>query len=280
LALDVCHCDVESASSLLFDLGALGVEERDGTTLVHGAPGKVTLVASFEHEDNAREAMSEVPAEWSPRVAEVVGDEWRDEWKKHFEPFHLGGAIVVCPPWRTYNASEGEQVLVLEPGRAFGTGLHETTCLSAEVLTEHSAQYGAATVLDVGCGSGILGLVALIRGAARVRAIDVDPEAVAVTRENAHRNGMTQRLEVDDAPIDALVERYPVVVANIEASPLVAIAPAVMARLAPGGLAILSGILVPEVAPQQLESVRKAYGDLHEQEVRRKGEWLAVAFRG
>jgi ribosomal protein L11 methyltransferase len=280
LSVDVGPDEAEDAGVLLFELGATGVEQRDGTTLVRGEAGKVTLVASFARERDAREALEETPATWSPRVTEVARDAWRDEWKKHFEPFRMGGGIVVRPPWRSFDAAPGDRVLVLEPGRAFGTGLHETTSLSAELLSEFCEVYRSATVLDVGCGSGILGLVALVRGAARVRALDVDPEAVAVTRENAERNGMADRLEVDDTPVRELSELFSTIVANIEAAPLVLLAPALVARLAPGGLLILSGLLAPDVAAEQIQSVRLAYGALREHEVRRKGEWLAVAFHG
>jgi ribosomal protein L11 methyltransferase len=280
LSIDVSADEVEEAGALLFELGAIGVEERDGTTLVRGELGKVTLVGSFESERDARSAMEEMPAAWSPRVTEVVGDAWRDEWKKHFEPFRMGGGIVVRPPWRSFDAAPGEHVLQLEPGRAFGTGLHETTSLCADFLTEFREVFRSASVLDVGCGSGILGLVALVRGAAHVRAIDVDVEAVAVTRENAQRNGMTDRIEVDDTPLVRLGGAYPTIVANIEAAPLVDLASALMARLASGGLVILSGLLAPDVAVGQLDSIRLAYGALREQEVRRRGEWLAVALRG
>jgi ribosomal protein L11 methyltransferase len=280
LSINVSPDEAEDAGVLLFELGATGVEERDGTTLARGEAGKVTLVASFDSECDARAAMEETPATWSPRVTELVGDAWRDEWKEHFEPFRMGVGIVVRPPWRDFDAAPGDHVIVLEPGRAFGTGLHETTSLSAELLSDFCEFYRCASVLDVGCGSGILGLVALVRGAARVRALDVDLEAVAATRENAERNGMADRLEVDDTPVHELSEVFPTVVANIEAAPLVLLAPALMARVAPGGLLILSGLVAPDVVAEPIENVRLAFGALREHEVRRRGEWLAVAFRG
>jgi ribosomal protein L11 methyltransferase len=134
-------------------------------------------------------------------------------------------------------------------------------------------------VLDVGCGSGILSLTALKLGAAFARAVDVDPDAVAVTRENAERNGLSQLLEVDATPAPALAERYPVVVANIECSTLVDLAGALCARLEPGGLLVLSGILAPPVAPSQLERIRDAYRALGEDRVLTRGEWIAVVLR-
>jgi ribosomal protein L11 methyltransferase len=277
VVIDVPEGEVDEASACLFELGAGGVEERDATTLVRGASGKVTLVGSFEHRAQADLVAAELREEWAPRIEEVVGDAWRDEWKKYFEPFPLCDGIVVRPPWRDHAAAPTERVVVLEPGRAFGTGLHETTSLVAQVLAERSLD--GVTVLDVGCGSGILALVALTLGAARARAIDVDPDAIAVTRENAARNGMGDRIEVDETPVAAMTESYPVVVANIESKTLVSLAPALIDRVAPGGLLVLSGILAPEVAVSQLEDIRRAFGTLTEERVRGRGEWIAVSMR-
>ncbi len=275
--VDVAEGDVDEASALLFELGAAGVEQRDATTLARGAAGAVTLVASFEHEHEARAACGELSAAWKPRLEEVIGDAWRDEWKKYFEPFVVCPGVVVRPPWREHSPQLGQRVVVLEPGRAFGTGLHETTSLVAEVLAR--TPLAGATVLDVGCGSGVLALVALALGAASARAIDVDPDAVAVARENAERNAMSDRLRADETPVDRVAGTFPVVLANIEAKTLVELAPAILARVSPGGLLVLSGILAPDVAPSQLPDVQRAYAALREPEVVRKGEWIAFAAR-
>ena len=277
VAVDVTEEEADEAGALLFELGAGGVEHRDATTLKRGTAGKVTLVASFETEEGARAAIAELPEGWGPRLEEVVGDAWRDEWKKHFVPFVLCPGIVVRPPWIEHDAAPGEHVVVLEPGRAFGTGLHETTALVAEVLAGEAL--AGKDVLDVGCGSGILALVALALGARRARAIDVDPDAVAVTRENAERNGVAARVTTDTTPVEAVRERYPVVLANIEATTLVGMAAALAATVAPGGLLVLSGILAPDVAPAQIEDVRRAYASLREESVRRRGEWIAIVAR-
>src|SRR5437899_10686372 len=110
-------------SGTLFELGAQGVEERDETTLVKGAAGKVTLVASFASHDEANEAIAEIDPGFNPRLEEIVGDAWRDAWKEHFRPFAITSEIVIRPPWEKYEEKPGDLVLVLEPGRAFGTGL-------------------------------------------------------------------------------------------------------------------------------------------------------------
>jgi ribosomal protein L11 methyltransferase len=276
VAIDVPESEAEEAGALLFELGAGGVEQRDATTLARGASGCVTLVASFETHDEARIAASELPPAWNPRVEEVVGDAWRDAWKQHFEPFRICPGVVVCPPWREATPAPGEHVVILEPGRAFGTGLHETTSLVAAVLRDTTL--AGARVLDVGCGSGVLALVALALGAREARAIDVDPDAVAVTRENAARNAADDRVVADDTPVEQVAETYPVVLANIEARTLAQLAPAILARVAPGGRLVLSGILAEDVAPDQLALVRQAYAPLREREVRRKGEWIAVVY--
>jgi ribosomal protein L11 methyltransferase len=277
VAIDVPGSEAEEAGAQLFELGAQGVEERDATTLVRGAAGKVTLVASFEDEEGARAAIAELPPGWLARLEQVIGDGWRDEWKKHFEPFRICGAIVIRPPWRAYDAGTGERVIELEPGRAFGTGLHETTRLVATILSERAASLRGARVLDVGCGSGVLALVAVALGAESVRAIDVDPDAVAVTRENAERNALSARVVADATPVAAVDGQFPTVLANIETRTLVELAPDLIARVAPGGLLVLSGILAPEVAPAQIEDVRRAFAALRVDDTRRMGEWIAVS---
>jgi ribosomal protein L11 methyltransferase len=279
VAVDVPEGDSDAASAALFDLGALGVEERDATTMIRGAEGKKTLVASFEREEEARTALGELPATWSPRLEEVVGDAWRDEWKKHFEPFRICEGVIVRPPWRDYEPRADERVIELEPGRAFGTGLHETTSLIAEVLADHVGDLRGAPILDVGTGSGILALVAIALGATMARAIDVDPDAVLVTRENAERNGLASRVHADDSPLGSIAEPYRNVVANIDTRTLVELAPLLLKRVAAGGRLVLSGILTPEAAPAQVEDVKRAYAALRLEEVRRKAEWIAMALR-
>ena len=280
VAVDVPEDLADEASAELFALGAGGVEQRDATTMARGAATGVTLIGSFGREEDARAAVAELPAAWSPRIERVLGDAWRDEWKKHFEPFRIAGPIVVCPPWREYRRSGDERVIVLEPGRAFGTGLHETTSLVAQALVDHAALVRGAEVLDVGCGSGVLSLVALTLGAKSARGVDTDPDAVLVTRENAERNGLGHALTAEVGTADPRGGRYSVVVANIESQPLVELAPALTSCVAEGGILILSGILAPHVAARQLADIRAAYSVLREEELRTRGEWIAVVLGG
>ena len=272
--VDVEEEESDATSSLLFDLGAQGVEERDATTLVKASvAGKVTLVASFATEEEAKAAIGELDPSLSPRLEEIVGDAWRDAWKEHFRPFEVAPGIVIKPPWESY-AGSAPVLLELEPGRAFGTGLHETTSLVCGVLTEHARELAGKDVLDVWTGSGILGLLALKLGAARVRATDIDPDAIAVARENAERNGLAARFEGGTAGLGAIAETFPVVLANIEAKVLVPMAGELAAKVAPKGLLVLSGILAP-----QKDEVLAAYTALHLVGVPQKGEWIALVLR-
>lgn len=273
--IDVSPEDADAASALLFELGAEGVEERDdGTLAKNAASGKVTLVASFTTREDAEQAILEIDRAMAPRYEEIVGDAWRDAWKEHYRPFAIAPGLVVRPPWEPYEAKPGERVLELEPGRAFGTGLHETTRLVAQALQKHASELAGNTVLDVGCGSGILALAALALGAERAVAIDVDQEAIDVTNENAERNGLAARIEASTTDLAALGFFAPVVVANIEAKVLVAIAPVLERHVAPGGLLLLSGILVP-----QKDDVRNAYPELELLDAPALGEWVLLALR-
>ena len=282
LSIDVAEDEADEIAALLFELGADGVEQRDATTLaVGGTAGKATLVASFGARDRAEAAAASLDRAWSPRLSELIGDAWRDEWKKYFVPFRLTERITIRPPWEPYTRSDpAELVLELEPGRAFGTGLHPTTALVARAIealaSEILARDGHPTsMLDVGTGSGILALVALALGAATARAIDVDPDAAALARENARRNGLDARLEVDVSPLETLDGSYDLVAANIEASVLVAMAEPLARRVRPGGVLVLSGILEERAA-----EVRRAFASFDRATSLVQGEWTALVLRG
>jgi ribosomal protein L11 methyltransferase len=274
--VDVAPDDVDEISALLFELGAEGVEERDETTLAKSAAsGKITLVGAFSTREDADQAILELDAALSPRYEEVVGDGWRDAWKEHYKPYAIAEGLVVRPPWEAYEAKPGEKVLELEPGRAFGTGLHETTRLVVQAIKKYASESKGKLVIDVGCGSGILALAALTLGAERAIAIDNDPDVIDVTRENAARNGLAARIDASTTDVAALSATAPLVLANIEAHVLIPMAPALIERVEPGGLLFLSGVLVP-----QTQSVQAAYVDeMDVLETPVLGEWTLIALR-
>jgi ribosomal protein L11 methyltransferase len=280
LLVDVSEADSDLASAELFDLGATGIEVRDATTLVRGVGSGETIVASFPDEESARRALGSLPDAWRPRLDAIVGDAWLDEYKKYFHPFALCPGLVIRPPWEAYEPKAGERVLTLEPGRAFGTGLHETTSLVAEILAERAAELRGRPVLDVGTGSGILALVALVLGAERVSAIDIDGDAVRVATENAAANGLEARLDASTATLGQIAGLYPVIVANIEASVLGPMRDELSERASPRALVVLSGILAPPGSAQALElRARYAAAAFEHVETKIKGEWAALVLR-
>jgi ribosomal protein L11 methyltransferase len=264
----------EEVAMALWEAGATGIEERDGGTLVPAEEGGagVTLVAAFDDEAEARRVAEVMSAHYSSRVDHVVGDEWRDAWRAHFKPVRLGQRLVVRPSWEPVALWAGEVEVVLDPGRAFGSGTHETTRL---VLREVDRRVrGGESVLDAGCGSGILGVAALRLGAHRVRAVDVDPDVVPVARDNARLNRVASRMHVSTTPVARLRGTYDLVLANIETPILISLADALAARVAPGGTLVLSGVLMGEQ-----DRVCGAFPGWMRVVVGREGEWVAPVLR-
>lgn len=207
-----------------------------------------------------------------PLQVRVVDDaDWIDTWKQHYVAQRIG-RIVIVPSWAEEVPADGEVAITLDPGMAFGTGLHPTTRSCLALLQELDPM--PANVLDVGCGSGILALAALRLGAAHAIGFDTDALAVAAARENAARNGLTDRLEVREGTLPAPPDhRYPLVLANLVAAVLVDLAPQLAAHLAPGGTLLASGIIEPRAS-----EVGSALGDagLAVRERRDDGDWVSL----
>jgi ribosomal protein L11 methyltransferase len=171
-------------------------------------------------------------------------EDWANAWKAHFPVHRIGRRVVVRPPWLPYTPAENDVVVELDPGMAFGTGLHPSTKLSMVGLEE--AIVPGATVLDVGTGSGILAIAAVKLGASRVDAVDVEPVAVRATVENAERNGVADRIRVAEGSVGAGAPfggAYDLVLANIIARILIELADGLVAATNPGGTLILAGII-------------------------------------
>ena len=206
---------------------------------------------------------------------EVDGDDWIDIWKKHFRPLHIGERVVVCPEWIEYAPKEGEAVVRLDSNMAFGTGEHETTAMCLELLQQYLRPGDA--VVDVGCGSGILGIAALLMGAGFAYMTDIDYVAVQSASHNAALNGVDGRAKIalSDLLEDADV-RGQVMTANITADILCRLAGSIPKNLCPGGALILSGIIAPKLA--QVVAAYEGVG-LHLEKQLQRGEWYALAFR-
>lgn len=263
--------DVDLASSILWDSGATGIEERDATTLDKSSGADVTLVAHFDSDEDASEAVQALADQWTARIEHIEGDAWKERWKEFWKPSRIGERFVVRPSWEPFEPGPRDLVITLDPGQAFGTGTHESTRL---VLAELEGRVrGGEHVLDVGCGTGILAIGALMLGAVDAIAIDVDPIAVEVTRENAEVNGVADRVRASDTPVEAIDGTFELVLANIQNAILVPMASELIAKVAPGGSLVLSGLLAPEE-----DEIRAAFGALRFAGKRADKDWIALAF--
>ncbi len=204
---------------------------------------------------------------------EIDGDLWREQWKEHFKPIHLG-KIVIVPEWINYTAKAGEIKILLDSNMAFGTGEHETTSMCVEFLSEFVKAHD--TVLDVGCGSGILGITASKLGAKNVVMTDIDECATIATEHNMKLNGVTNGQVLLKNLLDDNTVKGDVIVCNIMAEVLIAFAPYIANNLNKEGIIILSGILT-----DRLSAVRGAYESAGFRFVkdRIKGEWSALVMK-
>jgi ribosomal protein L11 methyltransferase len=201
--------------------------------------------------------------------------DWAEAWKAHFPVLRVGRRLVIKPTWRRHRPAADDVVLALDPGMAFGTGLHPTTrlCLAAlEALADAGALAGAR-VLDVGCGSGILAIAAAKLGATSVLGVDTDPIAVEATIANASRNRLAGRILARQGSLPSGEAPFDVVLANLIASVLIALAPLLRAETRPGGTLLASGIFVDREG-----EVRDAFAaaglDVTARMV--EGEWVAL----
>jgi ribosomal protein L11 methyltransferase len=180
------------------------------------------------------------------RTSIVHESDWADAWKAHFPVMRVGRRLVIRPTWRRHRARPGDVVLALDPGMAFGTGLHPTTrlCLAALDAMADDGRIAGARVLDVGCGSGILAIAALRLGAATALGLDTDPIAIESTDANARRNRLAGRLVTRQGSVPSGEPRVDLVLANLIAGVLVPLAPLLFDELRAGGALIASGIFI------------------------------------
>lgn len=205
----------------------------------------------------------------------VEGDDWLEIWRKHFRPIHIGKKIVICPEWIEYTPEAGEKVVKLDSNMAFGTGEHETTAMCLKLLQHYLTP--ESVCIDVGCGSGILGISAIKLGARYAYLSDIDEIAVKSATHNSKINGVEERVKVVHADLlDRADVKGDIVFANITAEILVRLAPTIKNYLNRTGVLILSGII-----ESRLEMVLQAFGEqgLKCEKRIREGEWYALSFK-
>ena len=204
----------------------------------------------------------------------VREEDWAENWKQYYKPFRLGKHMVVKPTWEPWNAEEGDLIIEIDPGMAFGTGTHETTAMCVGMIEQY---YRGGSLLDVGTGSGILAIAAARLGATGILAVDIDPDAVRVARENVAHNGLSDAIVVVQGDLlRGLSRRFDFAVANILAPVICMLAAPLRDHLTPGGRFVCSGIIAE--AEQEVKDALLSAGYLID-EITRKGDWVAFACR-
>jgi ribosomal protein L11 methyltransferase len=281
VTINVARETEEFASAALFDLGTSGivtVEETESSVKL-GAyfdePADVEMIARSIEAEFARAGLHS--ALFGISISAIPEQDWMQKWKEGFEPVEIGERLVVAPSWKLPGESEGRAVIQIDPGMAFGTGTHETTRMCLEAIEK---RWRGGSLLDVGTGTGILAIAAaLLAPESRITAIDIDPQAVAVARENIEINRATGSIEIAEGqPGDYAGRRFDAVVANLTAEVIISLINDLTDCVASRGVMILSGILITLAADVERAVIEAGMTVI---EYREAGEWAAfTAQRG
>ncbi|KHS87220.1 50S ribosomal protein L11 methyltransferase [Pectobacterium brasiliense] len=273
----------EQLGDAMIESGAVSVTFQDthDTPVFEPLPGETRLwgdtdaIALYDAETDMNAVIAMLEQEpllgvgFKHKIEQLEDKDWEREWMDNFHPMQFGKRLWICPSWRDIPDPTAVNVM-LDPGLAFGTGTHPTTALCLQWLDGLDLE--GKTIIDFGCGSGILAIAALKLGAARAIGIDIDPQAIQASRDNAQRNGVSERLELylpKDQPADLSAD---VVVANILAGPLRELAPLISDLPKAGGHLGLSGVLAT-----QAEGVAEAYADKFTLDpVAEREEWCRI----
>ncbi|MBE5814411.1 MAG: 50S ribosomal protein L11 methyltransferase [Clostridiales bacterium] len=306
----VVHTTTEGSdivSELLMRLGAVGTEIIDRADvpdpdkpgvywelydkkLLENMPEDVLVKGWFAQDEHTHDVLGNVRQQLSELLQSdfgldlgtltldmqnVADEDWSENWKKYYKPFRIGSHLVVKPTWEPYTARKGDLVIELDPGMAFGTGTHETTNMCMQLLEKHLSS--GLRVMDVGTGSGILAIAAARLGATDILAIDIDPDAVKVAKENVALNGVEKQVRVVVGDL-CKSEAMPceLAVANIVADAICMLAGPLTRHLVKDGLLICSGI-IREREQDVLAAAKEAGYTVYDRI--EKGEWVALCLR-
>lgn len=214
-----------------------------------------------------------MPTDTKIDVITVEQSDWANNWKKYYKPTRVGKNIVIKPSWEDYDKKDTDVVVELDPGMAFGTGTHETTRMCMELLEQFVKD--DTTVLDVGCGSGILSITSLLLGANSVVGVDIDPVAVDVAVENGERNGFVPPCYTIKKGnlVDEISGKYDIAVANIVADAIIMLCDDVLPFIKDDGVFICSGIIEDRIADVENKLTSSGYKI---EKILRQGEWAAM----
>ena len=289
----------EIVSDLLMRLGAAGTQILDRADLpdptkptamwelmdqsvIDAMPEDVQVKAWFTMEELPK-ALSALKEELSLIREDGLGaltvatqgvkeEDWAENWKQYYKPFRLGDHMVVKPTWEPWDAREGDLIIEIDPGMAFGTGTHETTAMCVGMIEKY---YRGGAMLDVGTGSGILAIAAARLGAKDILAVDIDPDAVRVAKENVEHNGLSQVIEVKKGDLlQGLSRKFDFAVANILAPVICMLAAPLKNHLEEHGVFVCSGVIAE--AEEEVTAALLTAGYVID-EIQHKGDWVAFS---
>lgn len=298
----VTHEAVEVVSEILTEAGSKGVAIEDpqlindlrnsGTWELCDIPEQqntevVTVSGYYADDEKLQNRLAEIEAGLAEveerigkyrfgntRFRKVSEQDWANEWKQYFHVTHVGQSLVIKPSWEEYIAKEGEHVIEIDPGMAFGTGTHHTTNMMMERLEKVMPQN--ATVFDVGTGSGILAIAAALCGAKAVKAVDIDGVAVRVARENVADNHLSDKIEVREGDLLHGTEgKADVIIANIIADIIIMLMKDIPVKLKDNGIFLASGIIEERVADIEAEAAKEG---LKVDAIDHRGGWVVMQF--
>jgi ribosomal protein L11 methyltransferase len=288
LAISVTEKNADAVANFLIEQGSNGIVEENSKS----CKNSVVLKAYLKKDDQIEASVKKIanylrslhaldgnePVTPELNINQIANEDWNKKWKSFFEPVKVTDTIVIKPSWRKYWKKQGEIVIELDPGMAFGTGTHPSTrmCLRAiEELTGTFHDKGSVSFLDVGTGSGILAIAASLLGIRKVVGIDFDHQAVACAKKNAKKNKVSDHISLSTTPLKKIDGVFSMVVANIMPHVLIDMKSELEVRLSPDGFLILSGILgkkAGEVATEFSKHL-KFFKEIREE------EWACLVFQ-
>ena len=281
--------NADQLEDLLMEMGcdAVSMEDAADQPLYEPDPGttplwsQTTVTGLFDSDRDIEQLCADIRDAWHQQTQQALPEievtlvedkDWERAWMDDFQPLKFGERLWIVPSWHEAPDPDAAN-LMLDPGLAFGTGTHPTTALCLEWLDGQDVQ--GKQVIDYGCGSGILGLAALLLGANLVIGVDTDPQALEASRENARRNGVDDSKLALYLPEDEPDKQADVMLANILAQPLIGLAPHLASRTRPGGDLVLSGILSNQV--REVMAAYEPWFVMDEPEQRE--EWIRLTGR-
>lgn len=287
--------DEEIVSSIFYDAGANGLDIEDPNDVIDLSNRKagwdflgintenlnleeLKIKAYFSQEEDIESILAflkeniEGKGLGSVSTDEIEDEDFLNNWKQYFKPFKIGENIIIKPSWEEYKEKEGDIIIEIDPGMAFGTGTHETTSLCIEGLEKYLQK--GDKVFDIGCGSGILSIASAKLGAGEITAIDLDPMCVKVSQENISKNNLADMVEVKQGDLFDVIEgQADLIVANIIAEAIITMTHNIGNYIIDGGIFISSGIIL-----DKKDMVLKALEDngFRVKEVKKQGEWVSI----